>query len=993
MQFSSPLYTLNPQYSPFKSPDYTGMRDAFSTQPLRSFNDLTSNQLYDVPSNITQQLPSTDTLSNSIQDSVLKPASVSTAPIPKSLGDVVTATNIHPTISQKFQASTFGRNSGLWSSGLNIANTAFTNLFGEKNTYSGEKGDITRGMDSAYDTIQNSVSQMGPAGQLISLGMGANKLLGNITNAIGGGTDGMCVCAGTKVFTSTGKVINIEDLQKEEGIIGWNEGTKEIKPQAIHNFIEPRQKECVEIVLKNGYFIRCSIDHPILSDTNPKSKYINGRRIAVREWKFRRADELKVGDFVGLANNIDYWGNNHLDNAYLVGLLIGDGSYGKGASCRIISADQDTWKYLEDNNLGIINHCDDSRPEKYSKEIRTYRVIGGMELLHQLGISYQTGKNKTLPKNIGTFDKSSVCNLLAGLFDTDGSISVNEEKQTYSITLYQSNIDLLEEVRVQLHKLGIFSTIGTRKSAKYELGGKIINSNESYRLEIHDISSALKFCKLIPLNIFYKKENLGRIYDMLKNKKAQEHNDISGAKQCKIVSITPIGTQIVYNLQADYDHTYLANGIITHNTTTDAILDSSLSQLTGVGLVAGLINGFGGRKADSFTKDNLVWEDMGSSYSGSSNLADNALKKSGKKYGLFSSGSRHAANRQIAEAKRQQETVSDIQNEADNRFDITSSTSAINGLRRKFNLQGGYDISGIRVGKNGMSLNRLNRTKSIIEKMQVSLKFQNGGTIRNKPTEIQLVNPIDIPEFQQGGQVNTKSRTLEELIEYAKQQNPRFIQRMSEPFKYVEWDDENGHHFGTHELGYTEKDGKYFIYPLIQEDSNGNLVRYPQDKWREAVDNAFKNKNGLFFNTEEEAKIFTESGQNPDETFYGYKSGWPDFFKQKPAGKYQNGGAVNVIPDGALHARKHNMDMDGITKKGIPVVSEKDNGDIEQQAEIEKEEIIFRLEVTQKLEELEKKFYDENSSKKEKDEYALEAGKLLTNEILNNTVDNTNNLL
>ena len=104
--------------------------------------------------------------------------------------------------------------------------------------------------------------------------------------------------------------------------------------------------------------------------------------------------------------------------------------------------------------------------------------------------------------------------------------------------------------------------------------------------------------------------------------------------------------------------------------------------------------------------------------------------------------------------------------------------------------------------------------------------------------------------------------------------------------------------------------------------------------------------------------------------------------------EFQNGGSINVIPDGALHARKHNMNLDGITEKGIPVVSEKDNGKIEQQAEIEKEEVIFRLEVTQKLEELEKKYYSEEASQKEKDEYALEAGKLITEELLHNTKDN-----
>ena len=101
--------------------------------------------------------------------------------------------------------------------------------------------------------------------------------------------------------------------------------------------------------------------------------------------------------------------------------------------------------------------------------------------------------------------------------------------------------------------------------------------------------------------------------------------------------------------------------------------------------------------------------------------------------------------------------------------------------------------------------------------------------------------------------------------------------------------------------------------------------------------------------------------------------------------KFQEGGSFNVIPEGALHARLHHMENDeNITKKGIPVVSEDENGNLEQHAEIENSEIIFRLEVTKKLEEL---------AKENTDESAIEAGKLLVEEILNNTIDHTNKLL
>ncbi len=100
----------------------------------------------------------------------------------------------------------------------------------------------------------------------------------------------------------------------------------------------------------------------------------------------------------------------------------------------------------------------------------------------------------------------------------------------------------------------------------------------------------------------------------------------------------------------------------------------------------------------------------------------------------------------------------------------------------------------------------------------------------------------------------------------------------------------------------------------------------------------------------------------------------------------KSGGSFNVIPEGALHKNKHHLeDVDDkfkdVTTKGIPVVIEENGEGIQQQAEVEKEEIIFNLDVTKKLESLKEKGTDEA---------AIEAGKLLVYEILDNTVDNAN---
>ena len=113
--------------------------------------------------------------------------------------------------------------------------------------------------------------------------------------------------------------------------------------------------------------------------------------------------------------------------------------------------------------------------------------------------------------------------------------------------------------------------------------------------------------------------------------------------------------------------------------------------------------------------------------------------------------------------------------------------------------------------------------------------------------------------------------------------------------------------------------------------------------------------------------------------------------------EFKNGGSINVIPEGALHARKNNLteinpELEGITKKGIPVISKEEGGEMIQHAEIERSEIIFNLETTKKIESLREQ-YNKSEDKSEKDNLAIEAGKLLAQQIMENTIDNTGELL
>ena len=166
---------------------------------------------------------------------------------------------------------------------------------------------------------------------------------------------------------------------------------------------------------------------------------------------------------------------------------------------------------------------------------------------------------------------------------------------------------------------------------------------------------------------------------------------------------------------------------------------------------------------------------------------------------------------------------------------------------------------------------------------------------------------------------------------------------------------------------------RYYDDPLFSTKSKYNDDFHQGGSWSEDGKTFTPSEFSLFNFTQEQiaealSKEFPEASLNITDEVRAFKEG----------GKV-NSKDMNVIPEGALHARLNHMDNKDFTKKGIPVVA-KDGDKLEQTAEIERNEIIFNLSVTNKLEELMR----DGSAKA-----ALEAGKLLVEEILHNTIDNT----
>lgn len=376
-----------------------------------------------------------------------------------------------------------------------------------------------------------------------------------------------CVCAGTKVWTSTGDCIKIEDLKKEQGIIGWD--TYQAVQQHIENINPPSKKPCLKITTNTGRTLECSTDHPLLWSTPGKTRRVPGKRAEnehMKAWLWHEAEKCKVGDQIGIINSIPFFGTKKMWEPRLVGWLIGDGSYGHDHTPRLCNCDDEINNYVE-------THFDtslDSKP-RYTKDGKLYketRIKGICGKLRELGIYAQTKKNKRLPLNIHQYDAESLSELIGGLFDTDGYLAIDKTGRP-RITLTQCQEEILREIEEVLLHFGVHCSIKFihTKNREHVSNGRVIKDGEGHwRLSIDDITSIANFAEYICCSVAYKQSALDLMKLFTQEHLAGYNKYVCGIHAEKIVKIEDIGEQTIYNLTAQEQHDYICNGIVTHNT-------------------------------------------------------------------------------------------------------------------------------------------------------------------------------------------------------------------------------------------------------------------------------------------------------------------------------------------------------------------------------------------------------------------------------------------
>lgn len=373
-----------------------------------------------------------------------------------------------------------------------------------------------------------------------------------------GGTEG-CLTAGNKVYTAFGERKNIEDLTLSDGILGYDIEKQCSKINYISHINKPIQKECVTIQTNQFRELSCSVDHPIYAS----NRYDCNK---CRVWEWIDAKDLKAGDLVAVSQNTSVFGNIKLFDPYLIGLLIGDGTY-RGTPV-LTNCDENVINYVLQKY-----ECKDTTIPKQTKDgrtLRSLRIKGVVPELRKLKILGDSGVNKKLPEAIFSATKQDCCEILAGLIDTDGNINIRNSRgnrmPTVTISIATISITLAKGIRDLFQKLGIHASIQLK--IRKPRDRKIKDKHNIYSIEVVDKNSLLQLCDNIHPKIKYKAEAINLVKTIATSKKRWLRNEFYYET---ITNVSNIGMQTVYNLQADDTNTYIGNGIITHNSSFDGL--------------------------------------------------------------------------------------------------------------------------------------------------------------------------------------------------------------------------------------------------------------------------------------------------------------------------------------------------------------------------------------------------------------------------------------
>ncbi len=428
-----------------------------------------------------------------------------------------------------------------------------------------------------------------------------------------------CLRADERIVLGNGAIIKIGNAGKthleeinQDVLIG--QGYKRDTASTFHIY---KNQQVMEIITESGKSIVGTFNHPLLIKKieerekpiklkNPiTSENVMLTKKVGTEWK--RLDEIKKGDYVrtitwipctitklaetGFTNN----GKSKLPKfmteklAALIGYMIGDGwvnsdEYKVGFV--VYSEDKDILSKLNSfvkSELNVEPHTYERTPRM---EMYNGRTIKSKKKLYYVDVdskiiaeNFSFLKEKRVPDSILKSGNKVFRSFLRWIFEADGSAvsyNIKGRKGNGFISYKSVNLELLRDIQIMLLRFSIQSRIVFDKKST---GNNLV---------IRKAEDILKFYKKIGFASKRKTEKLKDIVKSLKN--------INGHREKRferVVEVRTLGKEDVYDIEVPKSHRFIANGIVSHNTSKSSLL----KYVTGIAPKARYVVGMGSSAA------------------------------------------------------------------------------------------------------------------------------------------------------------------------------------------------------------------------------------------------------------------------------------------------------------------------------------------------------------------------------------------------------------
>ncbi len=438
------------------------------------------------------------------------------------------------------------------------------------------------------DTVGQQVPAI-PTGALsLDLALGVGGLpRGRVVEIFGPESSGKCLTADTYVWTDEGlqtvgelfercgqpasctsRVTDVSDL----GVRLVNE-EGELEPMAAltHNNRRPTWR----VTLQSGRHVTATARHPL--------RVLNERAEVV----WRRVEDLREGDVLVSATfgAQEAAGGAYLseDEAVLLGYLVAEGTLGESNR----------------NGFGFSNHHDDDVTEEYHRLVESvlgidpervkkygpgdywvHDTVVRRRLFDEYGLDDVNADGKEVPRCVRTGGPKAQRAFLSALFEGDGWIEDGPE-----VCLTTASKTLAEQVQLLLYGLGVPAGLGERFNEQYERSYWTVRVSPGavsrfldrigFRSERRAAQVARHAATVTEAAI--RREGVPGIDALVRDLRdaigGDRHLDrlrwLATAPYTfeRIVSIEDAGRQPTFDVVVPRTHSFLANGILSHNTT------------------------------------------------------------------------------------------------------------------------------------------------------------------------------------------------------------------------------------------------------------------------------------------------------------------------------------------------------------------------------------------------------------------------------------------